>query len=90
MAERRIVVVEGAFTLRGKGALIEPRLTVKEAVRGAFPVRLRLPSGEDVRTTASLEVAHVQGPGGTMFAMLRLTDLNPGEVPIGTEIWTTE
>ncbi len=83
-------MVEGGFTLRGKGTLIEPRFTVKEAVRGAFPVRLRLPNGEDLRTVGSLEVAHVQGPGGTMFAMLRLTELKPEDVPVGTEIWTAE
>lgn len=89
MDERRIVVVEGAFTLRGKGVLIEPRFTVEEAVRGVFSVRLRLPSGEDLQTNARLEVPHIQGPG-SIFAMLRLTDLTPEDVPVGTEIWTTD
>lgn len=90
MTERRIVVVEGAFTLRGKGALVEPRFTVEKAVAGVFPVRLRLPGGEDRHTSARLEVSHVQGPGKSMFAMLRLTELAPEDVPVGTEIWSAE
>jgi hypothetical protein len=50
-------------------------------------VRLRLPDGQERDATASFDVAHVRG-ALPPFAMLRLVDLTPADVPAGTEVWT--
>jgi hypothetical protein len=85
------VVVEDAFVGRGKGVLVEPRIALQAPPSSItpFPVRLRLPSGEERAAMATLDVAHIRGPNGT-YAMVRLVDLTPGDVPAGTEIWRDE
>jgi hypothetical protein len=82
----RLVVVEEAFVARGADVHVAPRITVHDAPRGTFPVRLRLPDGTERPATAALDVAHIRGPHGA-FAMVRLVGLTPGDVPAGTEIW---
>jgi hypothetical protein len=82
----RLVVVGEAFAARGSGVHVAPRITVDEAPRGTFPVRLRLPDGTERAATATLDVAHIRGPHGA-FALVRLLGLAPGDVPAGTEIW---
>jgi hypothetical protein len=80
-----LLVVEEAFTTRGRGVVVLPKLTVQVAPPAPFPVRLRLPDGRERTSTATYDVAHIRGPHGA-FAMLRLLDLTPEEVPVGTEI----
>jgi hypothetical protein len=82
----RLVVVEEAFVARGSDVHVAPRITVHDAPRGTFPVRLRLPDGTERLVTAALDVAHIRGPHGA-FAMIRILGLAPGDVPAGTEIW---
>lgn len=66
---------------------LSPRITVAhDAPRGAFPVRLRLPDGTEREATATLDVAHIRGPHGA-FALVRLLNVQPGDVPPGTEVW---
>ena len=79
-------MVHEAFAARGRGALLSPRITVKEPARGPLAVRLRYPDGSERVTTAVFEVAHIRGPDG-VFAMIRLTDIAPGDVAVGTEVW---
>ncbi len=85
MAERLLIALD-AFTARGAGILLSPRITVKEPRRGPFAVTLHLPDGRHLPTTATLEVAHIRGPDG-VFAMVRLPALTPSDVPAGTEVW---
>jgi hypothetical protein len=82
-----LVVVEEAFAARGSAVQVAPRIVVVERPpRAPFPVRLRMPDGSERSAMAALDVAHVRGPGGA-FAMVRLLDLLPSDVPEGTEIW---
>ena len=84
-----LVVVDEAFAARGRGALLSPRITVKDPARAPFTVRLRFPDGSERSTRAVFEVAHIRGPDG-VFAMVRLTDLAPADVPPGTEVWASD
>ncbi len=81
------MVVEEAFAARGGGAHVMPRFTVTEASREPFAVVLVLPGGERRDAQAVLETAHIRGPAGS-FAMVRVLELAPEAIPIGTEIWT--
>jgi len=82
-----LLVVEEAFAVRGGSVQLAPRVTVsQDAPRAPFPVRLRLPDGTERRATATLDVAHIRGPHGA-FALVRLLNVEPGDVPVGTEIW---
>ena len=82
-----LLVVEEAFAVRGGSVQVSPRITVaQDAPRAPFPVRLRFPDGTEREAMAALDVAHIRGPHGA-FALVRLLHLQPGEVPVGTEIW---
>ncbi len=79
------LTVEEAFVARGRGVLVAPRITVADPPRASFRVRLRLPDGSERETSAALEVSHVRGALAP-YAMLRLPELAPEDVPPGTEI----
>ncbi len=82
-----LLVVKEAFPARGSAVHVAPRIITRDpSSRAPFPVRLRLPGGAEKRAMALLDVAHIRGPGGA-FAMVRLLDLSPSDVPEGTEIW---
>lgn len=83
-----IVVVSDAFTTRGSGVLVEPRVTF-DGNRSPFAVILRLPSGEEIDAMAVFEVAHIQGKTAP-YAMLRVLEKAPAEVPRGTAILRKE
>ena len=85
----RLVVVEEAFVASGRGVVVAPKITLTRDALGAFAVRLRLPDGTERGATASLDVAHIRGPLPP-FAMVRLLDCAPSDVPAGTEIWTED
>ena len=86
--EKLILVVVDAFTTRGSGVLVEPRVTF-DGNRSPFAVILRLPSGEEIDATAVFEVAHIQGQAAP-YAMLRVLGKTPAEVPRGTAILRRE
>jgi hypothetical protein len=88
MAER-LLVVEEAFVARGRGVLVMPRFTTTSPPKGVIPVRLRLPDGTERATTALVEVAHMRGALAP-YAMYRLPELAPGDVPAGTELWSDD
>jgi hypothetical protein len=88
MAER-LLVVEEAFVARGRGVLLAPRFTVAEPRTGSFRVVLRPPGAAERETSAELEVSHMRGALAP-YAMLRLPELTPDDVPEGTEVWTVD
>ncbi len=81
----RLVTVEEAFVARGRGVLVAPRFTLDRPLENKLRVRLRLPDGTERETRAEVEVSHVRGALAP-YAMLRLPDLAPEDVPPGTEI----
>jgi hypothetical protein len=85
----RLLVVEEAFVARGRGVLVMPRFTADAPPKDPFGVRLKLPGGAERTARAAVEVSHVRGPLAP-FAMYRLYDLTPEEVPPGTEIWSID
>jgi hypothetical protein len=86
----RLVVVEEAFVASGRGVVVAPKIALPRAAPpGTFAVRLRLPDGSERGATASFDVALIRGPL-TPFAMVRLLDCAPGDVPAGTEIWSID
>jgi hypothetical protein len=85
----RLLVVDEAFTARGRGVLLMPRFTAESPRRESFRVRLRLPNGDERETTASMEVSHMRG-ALPPYAMLRLPELAPDDVPAGTEVWSAD
>ena len=88
MAAERLLIVDECFAAPGGKVMVTPRLKVAVASREPFAVRLVRPGGETREATAALDFAHIQGPLPP-FAMMRLLDVAPAEVPPGTEIWTT-
>lgn len=88
MAER-LLTVEEAFAARGRGVTLSPRITAPHTSRAPFTVRLRLPTGEERDAEAVLEMSHVKGPLPP-FALVKLTQLSPDDVPAGTEVWTID
>jgi hypothetical protein len=85
----KLLVVSDAFLAGGRGVLVEPRVTVDEPPRAPFKVKLRLPSGEERETNASMDVAHMRGKLAP-YAMYRLLDVKVEDVPVGTEIWSVD
>jgi hypothetical protein len=84
-----LVVVEEAFVARGRGVLIAPRFTLDKSRTGAFRVRLRLPDGTERESSAELEISHMRGALAP-YAMVRLPELTPDDVPEKTEVWTID
>ena len=80
-----LVVVEEAFLARGKGVLVRPRLTLANPPRQPFRVLVRRPDKQERETTAVLEISHVTG-SLPPYAMLRLPELTPEDVPAGSEV----
>lgn len=80
-----LVIVEEAFVTRGSGVMISPRITFDGSTTKPFPVTLRLPNGNERAANAEFEVAHIRGASAP-FAMLRILDLTPEDVPPGTTI----
>jgi len=83
----RLLSVEDAFVAKGPGVLVMPRFTAASPPRGKIAVELRLPDGTTRAVQAEIEVAHMRGPLPP-FAMYRLHDVTPADVPPGTEIWS--
>jgi hypothetical protein len=80
-----LVVVEEAFVTRGSGVMILPRVAFDGSTTTTFAVTLRLPNGEEKKATAAFEVSHIRG-ASPPFAMLRILDSKPEDIPAGTTI----
>jgi hypothetical protein len=89
MANERLLIVEESFAARGKAVHLSPKITIDEPPRGPVAVRLRLPSGEEREAKAVFEVPHIRG-SLPPFAIVKLLDLTPEEVPVGTEVFRVE
>lgn len=87
MSARLLLVVEEAFTARGPGVLVMPRVVAEEGRPGTLSVRLRAPDGTERAAKATFDVAYVPGPLAP-FALLRFHGVAVADVPAGTEIWT--
>ncbi len=86
----RLIVVEEAYADARPGSMLAPRLVVDPPWPGRrAEVRLVLPGGQERRARAELQVAHSRGPLAP-YALLRLLDVAPGDVPPGTEVWLDE
>jgi hypothetical protein len=83
----RLLTVADAFVAKGPGVVVMPRFTTATPPKGRFPVQLRFPDGTARDVTAEVDVAHMRGPLPP-FAMYRLHEVTPEEVPAGTEIWS--
>ncbi|MBX3260083.1 MAG: hypothetical protein KIS78_04735 [Labilithrix sp.] len=88
MAER-LLVVEEAFVARGRGVLLLPRFTAESSTPAKLAVVLRRPDGTERETVAITETSHVRGSLAP-WAMYRLSELTPEDVPPGTELWTRD
>ncbi|MBX3200258.1 MAG: hypothetical protein KF850_21580 [Labilithrix sp.] len=88
MAER-LLVVEEAFVARGRGVLLLPRFTAGASSPTKLSVTLRRPDGTERETVATMETSHVRGALAP-WAMFRLAELAPEDVPPGTELWTRD
>jgi hypothetical protein len=80
-----LVVVEEAFVTRGSGVMISPRITFDGSTHKPFAVTLRLPNGDERAANAVFEVSHIRG-ASPPFAMIRILELAPEDVPPGTAI----
>lgn len=65
--------------------MLGPKLANAPAER-KLRVKLELPDGTTRETNAEVETAHIRGPNGA-FGLLRLPDLAPEDVPLGTKVW---
>ncbi|MBX3208396.1 MAG: hypothetical protein KF764_25345 [Labilithrix sp.] len=85
----RLLVVEEAFVARGRGVLLLPRFTAGPHSPTKLAVVLRRPDGTELETVATTETSHVRGALAP-WAMYRLAELTPDDVPPGTELWTRD
>ena len=82
----RLLLIEDSFVDKG-AVLLMPKITAKDPVRGKFAVELRFSDGTTRQVQAELQVAHMRGPLPP-FAMVRLHDVTPEDLPKGTEVWS--
>ncbi|MEO8874328.1 MAG: hypothetical protein ABI461_01975 [Polyangiaceae bacterium] len=85
MSGTALLVVEEAFVTRGSGVLVLPRITFDGSTHAPFAITLRFPNGEERAAQGVFEVSHIKGAFAP-FAMLRVLDLKPEDVPAGTTI----
>ncbi|MBP9113791.1 MAG: hypothetical protein KBF88_13350 [Polyangiaceae bacterium] len=80
------LTVEDTFVAQGRGVIVEPKFVPTNPPKGKFMVLVKLPSGEEKRLEATLDIAHSRG-GLPPFAMLRLHGVSPSEIPKGSQVW---
>jgi len=89
MPRALLLVVEGAHPGPGRGIVISPRFVPGPGMPRTLTVGLELPDGVERTALAELQFAHVRGPLPP-YALLRLPELRPEDVPPGTRVWTTD
>jgi hypothetical protein len=82
----RLLVVTGAFAVRGNAVELLPAVGSDRLPPSPFELTLRLPGGVERQVTATSVVAHMRGSLPPK-AMLRLHDVTEVDVPLGTEVW---
>jgi hypothetical protein len=84
---RYLLTVTDALPARTAGVLLMPRIEAEKTDRSMFRVVLRLPNvPETLETSATFDFPHVMGPSAPRV-VLRLPELSPESIPIGTEVW---
>jgi hypothetical protein len=86
---RPLLVVEEAHPSGATGVVLSPRFVFEGAAPRGLSVRLKLPGGTERVTAAQVQLSHMRGPFSP-FALLRLPELGPADVPPGTEVWLDE
>lgn len=85
MGAEPLLTVEEAFTARGPGVLLLPKITADRVPPGTFEVIVTTPGGAERRVPATADVAHMRG-GLAPFAMVRLPTLAVEDVPPGSTV----
>jgi hypothetical protein len=82
----RLLVVEGAFAVRGNAVELLPAVGSDRLPPPPFELTLRLPGGAERHVTGTSVVAHTRGSLPPK-AMVRVHEITAEEVPLGTEVW---
>jgi len=86
---RRLVTVEHAFEIRGRGLVLAPGITLvgEERIRIGDPIILSKPDGSSVETRiGSLQLFSTTSLRDEILIVLEGTTKD--DVPIGTEVWS--
>ena len=89
---RLLLVVEETFAISGRGLIIAPDVDLGEAHQRHVNVELRRPDGTRVCAEAIAQVPFVNPPRNVSHPrhVLRFVRLGKADVPVGTELWTTD
>ena len=91
---RRLMIVEDAFTIRGRGVVVLPNFPVElfAELRSYQWVTLKRPDGKTIEVKMTIEHASLLSQDGSRQSalMIHLPLLKKSDVPIGTELWVTE
>lgn len=88
---RRLLVVEDAFLIEGRGVVLVPALVPQNdgCLRVGDPITLKRPNGTSLTWQIDgIEVFCGRVSKGHLHILLK--GLSKGEVPIGTEIWSAD
>jgi hypothetical protein len=82
----RLLVVTGAFAVRGNAVELLPAVSSDKLPPSPFELTLRAADGVARRVKGTAVVAHIRGSLPPL-AMVRIHDVTEAEVPPGTEVW---
>lgn len=87
---RRLFTVEATFTVRGRGLVLVPGLVIErdERFRVGDRIVLRRPDGPSL--DARIGGLELPSPNPRHEVMVLLRSLTKGDVPVGTEVWSTD
>jgi hypothetical protein len=84
--EIKLLTVEDAFFIEGRGVLVLPMITDYSGPT-SFSVVLRRPNGDETLAQANLDIPRFKTPRNPHPFACALAGLSKEDVPIGTEIW---
>ncbi len=90
---RRLFTVEDRFSIKGRGLVPVPGIVPQgaERFRVGDPIMIRRPDGSCLGSTiAGIEMVHASPPRPKNEIVIVLKDLSKEDVPIGSEIWSTD
>jgi hypothetical protein len=90
---RRLFVVEDTFFIKGRGLVPVPGIVpqAEERFRVGDPIVLKRPDGSHTEwTIGGLEMISCSPPRPRTDVVILLKDLNKEDVPIGTEVWSSD
>jgi hypothetical protein len=88
---RRLLVVEDAFIIKGRGLVLVPGFIPQdhERFRVGDPITQRRPDGSSLAWRMD-GIELVMGPVPRYDLHILLTGLDKDDVPIGTEVWSAD